>query len=90
MSVTTPIFMSGAWATDGAADADAAADSDAAGCDAAGGSEADGADADGLGVAPPPHAATRMARPANTVRPRERCRMCPPHIIEIGHAGRAP
>src|SRR5262245_27079759 len=67
-SVTTPI-LSGA---NEPAASDAGAD---AGADSAGdtGSEA-GADAgaDGLGVAPPLQAETKMARPANTVRPRER------------------
>src|SRR2546423_901477 len=76
MSVTTPIFRL-AWATaeaDGASDCDAGADGEAA-CDAG----ADGeAAVDGLAVAPPPHAATMMARPPNSDRPSERLCMCPP------------
>src|SRR5262245_47715086 len=66
-SVTTPTF-SGAKepaASDAGADAGAEAGADAG--------------ADGLGVAPPPQAATRMARPPNRDRPMERWRMCPPH-----------
>src|SRR5215212_3956734 len=34
--------------------------------------------ADPAGVPPPPHAATMMARPLNSVRPSERLCMCPP------------
>src|SRR4029079_7973874 len=83
-SVTTPtlsgVIEAAAW--DAGADAGAEAGADAGGCDA-------GADADGLGVAPGPQAETMMARPAKRVRPRERCRMCPPRSIEIVVVGRA-
>src|SRR5690349_7958442 len=77
-SVTTPTLsgVNEAAAWDAGADAGAEAGADTGGCDA-------GADADGLGVAPGPQAETMMARPANRVRPRERCRMCPPRSIEI-------
>src|SRR6266576_3357132 len=67
-SVTTPT-LSGfidAAACDAGADAGAEAGADTGACDA-------GAEADGLGVAPPPQAETMMARPANAVRARERC-----------------
>src|SRR4051812_22282116 len=76
MSVTTPIFRFAWAAADADADAEAASDGDAAADgDVAG---ADGAAADGLGLAPPPHAATMMARPPNSDRPSERLCMCPP------------
>jgi len=84
-SVTTPIFsgLNEPAACDAGADAGAEAGPDA-GCDA-GACDA----AEGLGVAPPPQAETMMARLANAVRPRERCRIDPPRNIEIRHAGRA-
>src|SRR6478735_1146180 len=70
MSVTTPIFRFGACATDGATDAGAEADASVDGAGAC--------DADGEGVAPLVHAESRMAALPNSVRPRERVRMCPP------------
>ena len=77
MSVTTPIFRFGACATDGAADAGADASAEAA-VDGAATDGAGACDADGEGVAPLVHAESRMAALPNSVRPRERVRMCPP------------
>src|SRR5688500_1332638 len=72
-SVTTPTLS---------ASNDAAGDSLAAGepgaSDSSAGLDGAAAEAEGLGEPPPPQAATRMARPLNSVRPRERLRMCPP------------
>src|SRR4029078_7194703 len=77
MSVTTPIFRSGAWATDGATDAGADASVEAS-TDGAATDGAGACDADGVGGAPRGPAESRMATPVNSVRPRERVRMCPP------------
>src|SRR6478609_1322444 len=77
MSVTTPIFRFGACATDGATDAGAEASADAS-VDGAATDGAGACDADGEGVAPLVHAESRMAALPNSVRPRERVRMCPP------------
>src|SRR5689334_10189010 len=92
MSVTTPICMSGAWATDAAGDSDAAADASAdadAAADAGADASTDGAAADGVGLAPLEHAESRMAALPNSVRPRERVRMCPPRYrAPIGRSTR--
>src|SRR5262245_47237943 len=72
MSVTTPIFRFDVAGADAGADAGAEASTDA-GADAG----AAGVVADGVGVAPPEQAATRMASPPNRLRPERLC-MCPP------------
>src|SRR6478752_456534 len=81
-SVTRPTlsFLSQvAVSADADADALASADADAlAAADGAADAAADGAAADGEAELPlPEHAETKMARPANRVKPRRLC-MCPP------------
>src|SRR5882762_10316075 len=77
MSVTTPIFR---FDVAGAEADVAGAEADTAGVDAAG---VDAAGDDGLGVAPPPQAATMMATAPNSVRPSERLCMCPPQASRL-------
>src|SRR4029079_1975873 len=75
MSVTTPIFRADVPAADGDAPPDgdsAGAEAEVVGCDGV------VADCAGVGVAPPPQAATMMATAPNSVRPSERLCMCPP------------
>src|SRR5215212_4410440 len=72
-SVTTPTLIGVRAAPDGDTPPEGSAEPAVDGA-------VDGAatDADGLCVAPGPQAATTMARAPNSVRPRERLRMCPP------------